>query len=355
MRKLLFAVLLIVFSTAVLAQKETGEASETPESEIPQEAEKQKDEEKDKKVDTPDDEQEEPKIVTIRGKSQIEWNPEIESRGEAKERALQRAKVDALKKAFGQLIIQGNSTYVKNVQTGEKAETQSVFNMIGESSVKGEIIELQKKKFTPRERKERVGSEMKTFYYMDCKIKALARELTAEAVKFQAFPLSGDTKNNRTDRFNEGDDVYFYFRSPVTGYISIYVDISGSGITQRILPYQYVPSDFESGMPVEADKEYIFFSGEQEHEYYPERAVQVDEIMAFPDNDNELWRFFVVFSRKPIVKPMLDNPGPEKQDGKIKWELPKKMVSEDFQRWKIKQQSTRKDVQVKVIDAIITK
>lgn len=299
--------------------------------------------------------QEDPRTVVVKGESTIEWNMELENKKEVRERALQQAKIDALEKAFGQIVIQGNSTYIKNVQTGQQAETQTVFNMLGQTSVKGEIIELQKEDYKFIDRKERVGNDRKTFHYVICKIKALAREISPDAINFQAFPLSGNTKNNKTDQFYLGDDIYFYFQSPVSGYVSIYVDISGTGVTERILPYQYVPNDFENGMPVEADKEYIFFSTAREHQYYPKRAVQIDEIAAYPEKQAEHWRFFVVFSKNPVNKPMLRKPNPEKEEGKIEWELPKRLKSEDFQRWKIKQQSMRSDMQVKVIDVNVTK
>lgn len=301
------------------------------------------------------DKNEEPRTVVVEGESTVEWNMELENKKQVRSRALQRAKIDALEKAFGQIVISGNSTYVKNVQTGEQAETQTVFNMLGETSVKGEIIELQKEDYNFTSREERVGSKKKTFHYVECKIKALAREISPQSIEFSAFPLSGDTKNNRTEHLYKGDDIYFYFKSPSSGYVSIYVDISGTGVTERILPYQYVPRDFENGMPVKADQEYIFFSAGNKHDYYPERAVQVDEIQAFPEEQNEHWRFFVVFSKNPINKPMLRQPDPEKEDGKIQWELPKRLNSEDFQRWKIKQQTMRSDMQVKVLDVNVTK
>ena len=295
-------------------------------------------------------------IVEVTGESDpIRWYQDRETKNEVKEKALQEAKVNALERAFGSVVIEGNSTYVKNVQTNEQAETQSVFQSIGDSYVKGEILQVQEKNFEDMEEEVTVNGEKKTRHFIKCRIKVTARELTSATVKFEAFPLSGNTKNNKTTHFYQNDDIFFYFKSPVSGYLSIFVDITGSGTTQRILPYQQVPREFESGMPVKADKEYIFFS--PENNYYPDKSVFTDEIYAAPEKQHEMWRFFVIFSQEPVKKPMLEADNSklteaEKEEG---YKMPKMLDSEEFQRWKINQQQLNPDMQVKVIDVSVEK
>ena len=47
---------------------------------------------------------------------------------EACEECIQKARINAIEKAFGTVIIQGNTTYIENVNSGKKTETKSIFN-----------------------------------------------------------------------------------------------------------------------------------------------------------------------------------------------------------------------------------
>jgi hypothetical protein len=292
-----------------------------------------------------------PNVVTVKGEAVVEWEQQRESKKQAQNRAEELAKVNALEKAFGVAIIQGNSTYVQNKTTGQKTETNTVFNMIGNTMVKGEVIEVLKKDFTDFYDKKKKSEK----WEIKCEVEVRAKELTEAAVAFDASPLSGNKKNNKTSEFNENDELFFYFKSPVSGFLSIYVDVTGSNQTQRILPYINVPKDFENGMPVEADKEYIFFSTAKEHDYYPGKNVVVDELTVSAEQEKqEMWRIFIVFSTNPMNKPSLKNPKLQDKNKKIV-EAPKELTSEEFQRWKINQQSLRNDIQIKTIDITVSK
>ena len=86
------------------------------------------------------------RIVKTSGEAQVEL-PETRSRQEVKEEAKDLATINALERAFGRIVIQGNSTYISNINTGEKTETNTVFNMIANTSVKGEIVEVIREKY----------------------------------------------------------------------------------------------------------------------------------------------------------------------------------------------------------------
>ncbi len=301
--------------------------------------------------------QEKPEVLKAEGEWQVQWYQEKESKQEAKNRAEERAKVVALEKAFGTVIVQGNTTYIKNVSTGKQTETQTTFNMIGNTIVGGEIIQVLNKEFKENTQKYRRRGEKVEDIFITCEITVLARKTNDKKIHFQANLLSGDMINNKTTDFYDGNDIYFHFRSPVSGYVSLYVDITGQGITQRLLPYQNTPVEFEGGMPVEADKDYIFFSKAKNESYYPDKGVVVDEIFAGPEKDREVWRFFTIFSKEPINKPSLKEgkTGLTKKDRENNITVPKELKSEDFQRWMIRNMHLREDFQRKVIDAVVMK
>ncbi len=80
-------------------------------------------------------------IVEISGYYEVEF-PDNKSLNEVKKYAQEQATINALEKEFGVIIIEGNSTYAKNIIDGTKNETNSVFNSIGNHWVKGEVIEV---------------------------------------------------------------------------------------------------------------------------------------------------------------------------------------------------------------------
>lgn len=57
------------------------------------------------------------------------------SEAEAERLCIERARIDAIEKAFGQTIIQGNATYIKNKTTGEQIESSNILSNISESMV----------------------------------------------------------------------------------------------------------------------------------------------------------------------------------------------------------------------------
>ncbi|MCD4728637.1 MAG: hypothetical protein K8R46_13305, partial [Pirellulales bacterium] len=75
-------------------------------------------------------------IIIVDGKAQIEF-PEYKSLLQVKNEAEESATINALEKAFGVMVIEGNSTFVKDVESGKKFETNTVFNSIGNQWVKG--------------------------------------------------------------------------------------------------------------------------------------------------------------------------------------------------------------------------
>jgi hypothetical protein len=288
------------------------------------------------------------KIVKTSGEAQITLT-EDKSRKQVKDEAKQHAIIDAIENAFGTVVVRGNATYISNTESGDESETKTSFNTIANTTVKGEVEEILKEDYVDINRDDGLIDIM-------CKIKIRAREILEVPVDFESSTLSGNTKNNNTEKFYDGDDLFFYFKSPISGYITLYVDVNGT--TERILPYQNMPAKYENGIPVEADKEYIFFSKDEKHKYFNDENI--DEIYLSMDSDiQEIWRLFAIFSKEPLNKPKLNiNPSEDKlteQERSKKITVPKSLPSEDFQRWKIKNQQFNKDMQVKIIDITIEK
>ncbi|MCF6240665.1 MAG: hypothetical protein L3J74_04895 [Bacteroidales bacterium] len=297
-------------------------------------------------------------LIKIQGKALVQWYPDVESKTEAKNRALQQAKVNALQDAFGTLIMQGNTIYIENKKTGEKVETNTVFKMIGNTAVKGEIIKVLKEEYKETEKKERIPGQKKKqkVTYIECSVQLLAKELKNTKIQIETFPLK-DTKIIRpvTD-FYKGDDFFLYFRSPVNGYLTVYLDDNDNA--QCLLPYRSMPEGLEEAMPIKADKEYVFFSDKPEFNYFDDDFFKEDTYELYANSEKDINRLYVIFSKKPLNKPILKDDEHKEvllDLGKENYSLPRIVPSNDFQEWLIKIQQIRDDLVIKTIMISIEK
>ncbi|HOD88963.1 MAG TPA: hypothetical protein PKN53_08180 [Bacteroidales bacterium] len=284
-------------------------------------------------------------IVIVEGTAQVEY-PDYKSLDEVKREAEELAKINALEKAFGIIIIQGNSTYVSNINTGEKTETKSEFTMIGNTFVKGEILEITEESFKEIIGYKNIDGKEYPIKEIQCTIKAKAIELTEPKIEFEVYTLSGKDKRLKTTSFKSNDTLYFYFKSPVSGYLSIFLD--DNKYSQCLLPYKSFTNKNEGGVPIEADKEYIFPLDDFRSCYILHAESMVD-----------LNRIFVIFSKNSFNKPSLKEninyeilSEFEKQKHYI---TPDGLESEKFQDWLQKNKIFREDFQVEIIDITIKK
>ncbi len=297
------------------------------------------------------------KIARVSGEAQIELTKD-KSRMETEKMARELATINALEKAFGRVVIQGNSTYLTNLNTGEKAETKSVFNMIANTSVKGEVLEIIDETFTDVPGYKYINGVKTAITEIKCDITVRAMELITPSIEFTAFPVGCLNVDCRKMEFKDNDDLYFYFNSPVSGYLSIFLDDGNN--SYRLLPYRNMPGKYESGMPVKADREYFLFSDHPKFNYFEEEENFVDTYQLYAETLSDMNRLFVIFSKDPMNKPRLQKDNKEEvltdkeiYDG---YSIPQSLKSEDFQRWLNKNRSYgREDMQVEIIDITITR
>jgi len=282
----------------------------------------------------------EAKEVKVTGQSQIEW-PDNMTRDQIVKQAEELASIDALERAFGRVIVQGNSTYITNIQTGEKAETNSVFNTIANTSVKGEILDVLKKEIFEIKGFKSIAGKLTEVTEIKCVITIIAREIETPPIEFSVFTLGCDNINCQKEIFRNGDDFYLYFSSPVSGYLTIFIDDKLN--SSRLLPYRSMSREYESAVPIDADKSYILFSLAQNMF----KGVAVDEYKLTTTIPEEMNRLFIIFSKRAFEKPRLEN-----NSNSI--ELPLQMPSENFQKWLNKTRCYFKDdMQLQIIDITI--
>ncbi len=285
------------------------------------------------------------KVITTSGKGQVQWYPERESLTQARERALELAKINALQNAFGTVITQGNVIYIENKRTGQRVETNSTFKMIGNTAVKGEIIETIKEDYKETTRKERVNRKKRKITFITCKLKVKAKELTETDIEMESYPLNSVKILKPVTDFKQGDNLFLYFRAPVNGYLNVFLDDNKHA--QCLLPYRNMPAGLEEAMPIKANKEYVFFSDYDEHNYFDDDFFAEDTYQLVAADKKELNELYVIFSKEKLNKPILNNADSEIEVDMENYELPRVMNTDDFKKWLVKIKQIRNDIKVK--------
>ncbi len=256
---------------------------------------------------------------------------------QAKEFALEQAKIIAIENAFGRIISNGNSTYLQNNTNSNQIQTKTSFSFISESFVKGEWIKDNSK---PVFTFEIINDEQ----WLKVKVDGLIREIENDPIAFEFHTLNCPKLNCKTELYKDDQDFYVYFKSPENGYLAIYLDDPNLSETARILPYQNSRL-YEGSVKVNRDTDYLFFT--KSNDLLKEIGA-VDELKfkLAKSNESEQYKLYVLFSKEPFANPLLTDNRKMIAEKKEELLLPKSLPSEQFQRWLQKFRINRKKIQV---------
>lgn len=253
------------------------------------------------------------------------YAPEHISQAEAKRIALDRAKITAIADAFGTIVTQSN-TNVISVQNGK---TEERFFSLGGSEVKGEWIETLKDPVYDI----RYEGDM---LVVSVEVEGRIREIVGAGIDFTAKVLrNGVEEKFESTEFRSGDDLFLYFKSPVDGYLTVYLLDETSGDVFCLLPYR---ASGEGAYRIEHDRPYVLFSSKHEAAH----PGDVDEYRMTCSSDKEYNDVYVIFSPNAFAKANANEVMSEV--------LPRQLSFEDYQKWLAKLRKKDKDACVKKIE-----
>jgi hypothetical protein len=294
-------------------------------------------------------------VVPSEGEATIEWTPD-KSEIQVKKEAEEAATVDAIERAFGRIVIQSNSTYLQNINTGEKTETTTVFNSISGSDVKGEVVEVSGIRFEEIEEGAIVEGKKSKIRSIHCIIRVKVKPVTERMPDFKANTLNCPDNRCSTTSFDQDETLFVGFSSPESGYLMVFLD--DGKVCQQLLPYRRMPEKYRDGYPVQADREYILFN-KKDSNLNPEIEQYVDEYNLRAENQMDQLRLFVLYGSTPL-KSLTTSEGDsqrllEQAEQTAGYRLPRETTSESFQRWLIDNQRLKKDLRVMRMDITVTK
>lgn len=255
------------------------------------------------------------------------YAPENVTLEEAKRIALDRAKLSAIADAFGTLVTQSNSTIVGN----QNGQSDSHFFSLGGSEVKGEWIETTREPFYNIRYEDNM-------LVVSVEVSGRIREITKAGIDIVAKVLRNGTEEKfESSEFHSGDDMYLYFKSPVDGYLVVYLLDETTQEVFCLLPYK---ASGEGTYRIEHDLPYILFSAQKELV----KPSIVDEYTMTCNREKEFNDIYVVFSPDSFAKANTKESIDER--------LPRLLSYVDFQKWLVKLKS--KDKNTTIINKQIT-
>lgn len=254
------------------------------------------------------------KGIRAEGTSQVRVESFV-TKDQARELAEELAMINAIESEFGSYVEGGADMHLKNGRVD--------FDIIGETRVKGEWVRTLDISFdeeTVTEKGE-YGKEQVT--WITCNIVGEIRECEARA-NLEVLTLNGPSKAFRETSFLDGEQMYLYFKSPVDGYLSVFLD---DGYTAfRIFPYASM--GMLSAVEVKGDKDYILFSRDDSYSFDEDYIRDIAKLTT--DEDIEYNNIYAVFSeRKAFVKPPMQDIQ-KLDDG---YYLPRSLPLKKFKEW----------------------
>lgn len=244
--------------------------------------------------------------------------PENVTLEEAKRTALDRAKLSAIADTYGTLVTQSNTMLTSN----QNGKTESRFFSLGGSEVKGEWIE------TTQEPLYNISYEG-DMLVVSVEVKGRIREIVSSSLDITAKVLRNGTEEKfESNQFRSGDDMFLYFKSPVDGYLTVYLLDEIIQEVYCLLPYK---ASCQGAFRIDHDKPYILFSAKNDLG----NANMVDEYTMTCSREIEYNDIYIIFSPNAFTKA---NTYESAKDI-----LPRQLSFEEFQKWLVKLRKMDKD------------
>ena len=236
---------------------------------------------------------------------------------QAKQRAIELAKNEAIKYEFGTLIDD-----VTISEASEENGQQASSSILGSTTARAKGIWLADRKPTEVEVSARDGK-----IFFTAHVWGTAREIVQSNIRINWITKHQGAKGlEATTRFQQGERFFIDFQTPVDGYLAVYL-VEGMKEVSCLLPY-----DSRSNMgryPVKAGSAYTLFdkSVDPAARYY-KLSTQRSE---------ESFQLVVIFSPNPFTK-SIDNRNDPKH--------PNSLTYADFQKWLLDIQRSDQDMVV---------
>lgn len=246
------------------------------------------------------------KVVSVSGEYTYHV-PSTMSLEVAKQEALLQTKLHVLSEKFNQSINQTTTSIVENVQSNGVSSRTEV-RTLSTREVKGEWISDTK----PAEQECFFDETMPNTIIIKTKVWGEAREIVNK-VDVDVRLLKDTFKEAVSDVFSNEQEFYIYFKSPISGYLAVYLIDTEEEMAYCLLPYE---NDIHGSVPIKSNFDYILFK---------------DDAYMFITNRSVIYNHLsIIFSPNEFYK--------AKDEKHIKtedelYQLPRNLSLKEYEKW----------------------
>lgn len=263
-------------------------------------------------------------VVRVSAVYEYASNNPNETPAQAEANAFLAAKQKALEDRFGLDVTKITNTLITSRTEGEKSKSETNVFSAGETAVRGEWIETIQEKVLEK-------SFTNGFWVIKVRVEGKARNYSTEKADIQYVFVKDVQDMESPVAFRDGSDIFLRFSSPVAGYLCVYL-VDEEQNAYCLLPYM---SRQTGSHPVEANKDYVFFS--------PKFDKEAQDYTVNCARSSEQNMMYVVFSPNEFTKAADTQGGKNFRDE----QLPRELSYEALMKWLSRNQTKDPDMVVR--------
>ena len=253
---------------------------------------------------------------------------------ENKEMAIRMAKVQAVKDQFGEVLIQGNSTYLLSSNSDKPQENKQLYLFSSESILNGEYLR------DTEPPKTKTYSDAQGKLWVEALVHGAATALEHREPTFTAKLATCPKESCVTNQFIHGQDFLVQFQAGRSGYLYVFLDDVVANKSQLVFPVNNEQLRILSEPYFEANEQVWLFDGGSQHSKSP-YSIVADLASSNGELTEKLDKIYFIFSPQPLKLP----PFRSSESSSTEWAQLDEMPVVEFQTWLHKLRAINKDLE----------
>jgi hypothetical protein len=257
---------------------------------------------------------------------------------ENKEMAIRLAKVQAIKDHFGEVLIQGNSTYLMSSTSGSPQQNKQLYLFSSESILNGEYL----RDLEPPKTKTYTDPQGKL--WIEAHVLGLASGLEHKEPTFTAKLAHCPDEKCFTSQFVNGQDFLVQFQAGRSGYLYVFLDDVDENKTKLVFPLNNEELQITSDPYFTQNERVWLFDGGALHTKSPYSIVAdlgTPDATSIGTKQESINKIYFIFAPQPLKLPRFQASG----NASTELEQLDEMPLENFQSWLHKLRAINKDLE----------
>ena len=257
---------------------------------------------------------------------------------ENKEMAIRLAKVQAIKDHFGEVLIQGNSTFLMSSTSGSPQQNKQLYLFSSESILNGEYL----RDLEPPKTKTYTDPQGKL--WIEAHVLGLASGLEHKEPTFTAKLAHCPDEKCFTSQFVNGQDFLVQFQAGRSGYLYVFLDDVDENKTKLVFPLNNEELQITSDPYFTQNERVWLFDGGALHTKSPYSIVAdlgTPDATSIGMKQESINKIYFIFAPQPLKLPRFQASG----NASTELEQLDEMPLENFQSWLHKLRAINKDLE----------